>query len=80
MLEIGLWQPIPFLVSDHTHGAYRIRDELSKLADTKLRGQVGSIYVRAVRTCLNMKGDEADDETQHILCWKVAAALDECNA
>lgn len=56
-----------------------VRKQLISLTH-ELSGQVGSIYAGAVRECLSIETDCSSSKVEEILCWKVAAALDQCMA
>ena len=83
LLEIGFWQRLQTL---HRSTPYEPLDFQKRLLNltTELEGQVGSTYAGPVRECLNIAPLEQDlsarDTSQDILCWKVAAALDQCMA
>lgn len=78
LLEIGLWQPLSTFEAFDSESAFR--DNLVEIARNELPGQVGTIYASAVRECLKVDRDDSDAMTQQRLCWKVAAALDQCVA
>ena len=91
LLEIGFWQS---LESFHFDDAYNARDRLQTPRVQRstyvrerligltheLSGQVGSTYARAVRECLRIEMNCPSEKVEEILCWKVAAALDQCMA
>lgn len=78
LLEIGLWQPLSTFETFDSESAFR--ENLVEIARSELPGQVGWIYANAVRECLSVERDENDAMSQQRLCWKVAAALDQCVA
>ena len=82
LLEIGLWQPLSSLSAtlNLTNDPYVFHEHLLKIAQQELPGQVGKIYTDVVMACLKVRSDESDAKVQDLLCWKVAAALDACNA
>ena len=82
LLEIRLWQPLSSFDATVNHGdnPHTLREHLVKMARYELPGQVGKIYAIVVKECLNVGRNDSDMEIQHLLCWKVAAALDECKA
>ena len=82
LLEIGLWQPLSSFSAtiNLRNDPDVLREHLVKIARNELPGQVGKIYAGVVTECLNVSADASDSEVQDLLCWKVAAALDACNA
>lgn len=82
LLEIGLWQPLSTFSATMNlrNDPEVLREHLQKIARNELPGQVGKIYANVVTECLKVSADDGDSEVQNILCWKVAAALDACNA
>ncbi|KAL8824223.1 MAG: hypothetical protein Q9191_005203 [Dirinaria sp. TL-2023a] len=82
LLEIGLWQPLSSFRATRnlTNDPYVSHEHLLKIARQELPGQVGKLYAEVVTTCLKVSRDESDTKVQELLCWKVAAALDACNA
>ena len=82
LLEIGLWQPLSSLSAtmNLTNDPHVFHEHLLKVAHQELPGQVGTIYADVVLACLKVSPDDRDANVQDLLCWKVAAALDGCNA
>ena len=82
LLEIGLWQPLSSFdeTLNLTNNPEVFREHLLKMARNELPGQVGRIYADVVTACLNVSSDSNEATIQDLLCWKVAAALDACNA
>ena len=91
LLEVGLWQSLQsfdfdrcfdsldFRTTPSLKRSVYVKERLIKLTH-ELVGQVGSVYARAVRQCLSVEMNSPSDEVQDMLCWKVAAALDQCMA
>ena len=63
-----------------TNDPHVFHEHLLKIAQQELPGQVGKIYADVVLACLKVGSGESDSKVQVLLCWKVAAALDGCNA
>lgn len=79
LLELGLWQPLSQISHDGlTSSGFRFK--LMRMAREELPGQAGQIYANVVLECLAASREYSDAQTQEVLCWKVAAALDECQA
>ena len=83
LLEIGFWQSLQSFDKSAHYEPLIFQKRLLYLTQ-ELEGQAGSTYAGAVRECLGIAppGQEftGRDTTQDILCWKVAAALDQCMA
>ena len=83
LLEIGFWQSLQTFDRSTPYAPLDFQKRLLHLT-TELEGRAGSTYAGAVRECLSIAPLEQDpsarDTSQDILCWKVAAALDQCMA
>lgn len=86
LLELGLYQPLYKIDSgdydDYDSSPEVFRARLLNLSEV-LVGRMGSIYAGAVKDCLSIDigtREEIDNEAQRTLCWKFAAALDQCMA
>lgn len=80
LLELGFYQPLRAF--DHGYSPEVFHTRLLDMAD-ELVGRVGSIYAGAVKNCLLIDigtRQQGENEAQRTLCWKVAAALDQCIA
>lgn len=80
LLELGFYKPLRMF--DHGYSPEVFHARLLELAED-LVGRVGSIYAGAVKDCLSIDigmRQQSENEAQRTLCWKVAAALDQCIA
>lgn len=89
LLEIGFWKS---LESFHLGAAGNVSDKekhkhykqnqsiLIEMANTRLPGQVGNLYMNAVKACLSVTEGDSDAVTSENLCWNVCAVLDQCVA
>ncbi|MCJ1267369.1 hypothetical protein MMC22_007254 [Lobaria immixta] len=80
LLELGFYEPLRSFDDGYSPEVFHTR--LLDLAD-ELVGRMGSIYAGAVKDCLSIDigtRQQSENEAQRTLCWKVAAALDQCIA
>ena len=80
LLELGFYKPLRTFDYGYSPEVFHAR--LLDMAD-ELVGRVGSIYAGAVKNCLSIDigtRQQSENEAQRTLCWKVAAALDQCIA
>ena len=86
-MEIAFWQSIDSFDFGEAYDSLNLSLEPSEFDRQRLiglthelSGQVGSIYAGAVRECLRIEMNCPNEQVEGILCWKVAAALDQCMA
>jgi hypothetical protein len=78
LLEIALWQPLSEFTTSDDETPDEFRARLLGMTRRELPGLVGRIYSEVTRQCLEINGDEGQDQMQEKRLWRLIEELGKC--
>ena len=78
MLEVGLWQDISTMDPLYQDEPNRFRESLVESTWRELPGQMGRIYAKATRMCLQIRGTGHTEEEGQKVLRQVIEDLSRC--